>query len=71
MARQFWGTLNIDFETDREVDPKSDGFKKFNKAYKMMLESWDMQLADLASEHGFEIDSIWSILESDELQPNE
>lgn len=71
MAKQFWGTLNIDFETDVDVDPESDQFKKFKRAYISMIEDWDMMLGDLASEHGFEIESLWSIMESDELEPIE
>lgn len=71
MATEFFATLNIDIETDRDVDPKSDQFKKFKKEYEKMLETWDMMLGDLASDNGFEIESIWSIIESDKLQPIE
>lgn len=70
MTKQFWVTLNIYFETDKDIDPKSDQFKKFYKEYRSMLEEWDMMLADLASENGFEIESVWSITESDNLQAN-
>jgi hypothetical protein len=63
MAREFFGVLDVDFETVDDVNEET--FKKFKRAYDKMVEDvWEMMLYDLAAEHGFEIDCMHPIMEN-------
>lgn len=62
MATEFFGVLDIDFETDQDVSEET--FKKFRKDFlKMVDENWEMMLYDLAEKHGFDISTVHPIYE--------
>jgi hypothetical protein len=61
MAKEFFGMLMLDLETEQDVSPET--FKKFKKDFdKMVEDNWEMMLYDLAEKHGFDIDSIHPIM---------
>ena len=72
MAKEFFGMLMVDFETDKDVS--AEKFKAFKKDYDKMVEGvFEDMLYDLAAKHGFEIDCMHPIMETSDyrLAPKE
>lgn len=63
MATQFFGQVNVQFETNG--NPTEKEIKEFRRKYKQLIDEWDTQFLDLLDEFGIESDSVCSVFEDD------
>jgi hypothetical protein len=61
MATDFWGMAEMEFSTDKDID--FEKLEKFKDELETIIEdTWETTMYDLASKHGFEIDTMHPVM---------